>query len=242
MIGAVKPAAPKPIKILPAGIFHGPEKIRRCRPLKGPAAGVLFEGIIELLSAEHTLTQNIERERGFGVGVVAGALQGIGAGHDRHFVFLFEIIHQPTNALGHHARGIILLPFLFGEELHERIEALIHPHPLTLIGIDDHRKPVVAHLVNDDADEPILRALGIGAVLFRTRPLPADHRVLHAADRGIHRDRHRIRIVKCVPRKNFHRVRHRMRAIPAPERFTFLRPIAHAHDLFPVEIHAHGVP
>ena len=88
VIGAVKPAAPKPIEILPAGIFHGPEKIRRCRPLKGPAAGVLFEGIIELLSAEHTLTQNIERERGFGVGVIAGALQGICAGHDRHFVFL----------------------------------------------------------------------------------------------------------------------------------------------------------
>ena len=59
VVGGVKPAAPKPVEILSAGVFHGAEEIRRSRPLEGPAAGVLLEGVVELLPAEHALAQNV---------------------------------------------------------------------------------------------------------------------------------------------------------------------------------------
>ena len=96
--------------------------------------------------------------------------------------------------------------------------------------------------MDDHADEAVLSVLRIGAVLLRTRALPAKHRVLHATNGGIHGDGDGVRIIKRVARKHLHRVRHRVRAVSAPERLAFLRPIAHAHDCFSVEIHAHCVP
>ena len=159
VLDTVKPAAPKPIKILSAGVFHRAEKIGGRGALEHPAARVLFEGVIELLAAEHAFAQDVEREGGFGVGVVAGALEGVGAGHNWHFVWGLQVTEQTTHSRRHDTRGIVGLPFLFSEKLKERVKALIHPHPLALVGVNNHREPIVAHFMDDHGDESVLGAL-----------------------------------------------------------------------------------
>ena len=68
-----------------------------------------------------------------------------------------------------------------GQELDEGVEALVHPGPLALVRVDDHREPVVPDLVDDDRDQAVLRPRRVRPVLPRARPVEADHRVLHPA-------------------------------------------------------------
>ena len=42
------------------------------------------------------------------------------------------------------ARGKSFVPLLLGQELEEGVQALVHPGPLALVGVDDHREVVVA--------------------------------------------------------------------------------------------------
>ena len=196
MVGAIKPATPKPVQILSAGILHGSEKVRWSGALKHPAPRVLLEGIIKLLATQHALAQNTQGQGGLGIGIVAGALEGIGPCHNWHFILLLQVTMQAALPLGHDSGGIILLPFLLSKKLHEGIQAFIHPHPLTFIRVHNHRKPIMPHLMDNNGNKPVLGAFGISAVLFRARALPAKHGVFHAPNGSIHGDRHRVGIIK----------------------------------------------
>ena len=96
--------------------------------------------------------------------------------------------------------------------------------------------------MDDHRDEPIFCTLGVGAILFRARPLPADHRVLHPADGRVNRNGHGLRIVERELRINLQRVSYCVRAVTAPQWLALLRPIAHGHHLAPVKIHAQRIP
>ena len=45
------------------------------------------------------------------------------------------------------------------ENVDEGVEALIHPDPLPLVGVDHHGEEVVADLVDDDRDHAVLFTL-----------------------------------------------------------------------------------
>jgi hypothetical protein len=89
------------------------------------------------------------------VGVGADLLDVVGAGHDR---VLGLARHVVDDARGKAARrGITLLPFDLGEVLQEGVDALVHPGPLPLVRVHDHRKEVVTDLVDDGGDQAVLR-------------------------------------------------------------------------------------
>ncbi len=62
------------------------------------------------------------------------------------------------------ARRIFVLPLLFGQVLQEGIDPLIHPGPLPLVAVDDHRKEVVADLVDDHRDQTVLGRLAVSTI------------------------------------------------------------------------------
>ena len=228
MLGAIEPAAPKPIEVDPGGVLHRAEKIRRRRALEHPALRVGFERVVEQLAAEHLFAEEIQRDGGLRVGVVAEVGDGFGIGHQRHAIGAAHVFGEFAGAA---ALRVILLPLFLGEHLDERVEALVHPRPLALVGVDDHGKKIMADLVDDDADDAVFLPLSIGAVVLGARAVEADHRILHAAaETGENRPRDRVGIIEGVARIDFERVGDGVGGIFIPERHAFLRVKRHRHD------------
>ena len=182
MIDAVEPSAPEPIQVDAARVFHRSKEVGRGRTFEHPALGVGLEGVIEGLPAEDVFTQDIERHRGLAVGIGAEVGDGLGVGHHRYAFFSAHGFGHPAVVA---ARLPVVFPFGLSEGFHEGVEAFVHPSPLALIAVYDHWEVIVTDFVDDDADERILRAFGIGAVLFGARAVEADHRVFHTADGAV---------------------------------------------------------
>ena len=138
--------------------------------------------------------------------------------------------HEVDDVVGLAPTGSgIVLPGLHREELHERVETLVHPRPLTFVGVDDHREPEVTHLVDDHADQSPLGPLAVGAVLLGPGTVEADHRILHPPHRPVDADRHRIGIRDAVFGVDLDGVSDRLGGVEAPERLALVGPEAHRH-------------
>ena len=199
MLRAVEPGAPEPVQVHRRGVLHGAEEIRRRGALEPPAPGVFAEGEVEQRPAQHRLPQHHERRRRLAVGVRPELQDGIRLGHHRHLVFAAHVAgNLIQDALKLPVGVEILLPLPLGDVLQEAVDALVHPSPLALVGIDDHGEIVVPHFMDDDPDQPLLGfpgpsdwrlrrpVLDIGG--FGAVAVEGDHGIFHAAALpGIHR-------------------------------------------------------
>ncbi len=188
MIGGIEPAAPEPVEINTRGFFHGAEEIIRRRPLETPAAGIFLEGEIEQFAAQDGFAQDHQRGGRLGIAIVAELQQAVAVRHQRHLVAADHIFHDITR-LAAGAREF-RIPAPLGLELQEAVQALVHPGPLALVAVDDHREPAVADFVDHHADQAIFGPLGIGElagllVLHRARAVEGHHRIFHPAHRAI---------------------------------------------------------
>ena len=250
VVGGVEPAAPEPVEVHTAGILHGAEEVGGRGMLELPAFAIGLEGVVEELAAHHRFAQNVERRAGLPVGVVAELRDALAVGHDgldarllltgRGVGIPLHVIDDVTGLAA--PAGVVLVPLLLGEVLHEGVEALVHPGPLALIGVDDHGEEVVPHLVRDHADHAILRPFAVGAVLLGPPAVEADHRVLHADAVGMHTDGHRVGVVDGVLAVGLDGVRHHLGAVLLPQGIAFLGVEAHAeHVVLPHRL-VHTVP
>ena len=246
MVGGIEPAAPEPVEIDAGAFFHGAEEVIRGRAFEGPALGVFAEGPVEQFPAQNGLAQDHQGRRRLGIGVVAELQQGIRLGHDRHLV-LADHVFDDAGRLA--PGGEVGVPELFGLELQEAVQPLVHPGPLALVGVDDHREIDVADLVDDHADQAVLGAFGVGQAAVvaphRARPVEGDHRIFHPADRTVDRLGRRIGIGEGELVVDVDGVGDRPRRIGVPKRPGLLRIEGHGHDhgvfgAFLVD--AHGVP
>ena len=210
--------------------------------LEFPALAVGLEGVIEKFAAHHRFTQDVERCGRFAVRIVAELGDAFAVGHDRFdpALLAFHVIDDVARRTA--SAGIIVVPFLFGEVLHEGVQAFIHPRPLPLIAVDDHGEEVVAHFVDDHTDHAVLDPIGIGAVLLRPPEVETDHGVLHPDPIGVHTDRHGVRIIDRVLAVGLHGVRHHLGAVALPKWIAFLRIEAHAQHVLPGDRLAHAIP
>ncbi len=224
VVGGVEPAAPEPVEVHAAGVLHGAEEVGRRGVLELPALAIGLEGVVEELAAHHRFAQDVERGAGLAVGVVAELRDALAVGHDGLDARLLlagcgvgvalHVVHDIAGLAA--PAGVVLVPLLFGEVLHEGVEALVHPGPLPLVGVDDHGEEVVPHLVRDHADHAILGALAVGAVLLGPPAVEADHRVLHADAVRVHADGHRVGVVDGVLAVGLDGVRHHLGAVLLP--------------------------
>ena len=242
MVDAVEPAAPEPVEVDAARVLHRAEEVGRGGALEHPAAGVGPEGMVEGFPAEDVLAEDGEGGRGLAVGVGPEIDDGLRVRHRGHAVLAAHVVDQAAAV----APGLpMVLPFGFGERFKEGVEAFVHPGPLTLVAVDDHREVVVADLMDDHADERMLGAFGVGAVLLRPRAVEADHGILHAADGAVDGPGHGVGVVEGEPRVDLDRVGDRVGGVFVPERHAFLRVEGHRHDRLAVHLGAcdgHGVP
>ena len=192
VVGRVEPAAPEPVQVHGRGVLHRAEEVGRLGVLVGPAGGVLLEGVIEQLAAHDGLAQHVQGRGGLAVGVVAELQHRLRVGHNRGLQALVGG-HVGGDVAGlAAARGVVALPFLLGQVLAERVQALVHPRPLPLVGVHDHREEVVPYFVDNDRNHAVLPLRRVGAVGLGPAAVEAQHRVLHAAHRPVHRNGHRV--------------------------------------------------
>ena len=242
MVRAVEPAAPEPVQVDPAGVLHRAEEVGGRRTLEHPAARIGLERVVEGLTSEHIFPQDVQRGRRLSVGVRSQVQDRLRIGHHRH---PFRLAHVVGHRAIVPARLPLVLPFRLSERLHERVDALVHPGPLAFVAVDDHREVIVPDLVDDHADERVFRALGVGAVLLRPRPVEADHRVFHSADGAVDRPGDRVGVGEGEPVVDFDGVGDGVGRILVPERHAFLGVERHRHDRLAVDLRArdrHRVP
>src|SRR5690606_40219944 len=60
---------------------------------------------------------------------------------------------------GGNGLGVFPTEPLFGQILQKGIESLIHPTPLTFVGVYDHGKEIMPHLVDDHRDHSKLHLI-----------------------------------------------------------------------------------
>src|SRR5690606_8328870 len=104
------------------------------------------------------------------------------------------------NIIGSDSLGIGFPEFLFSQVLKKSSKTFIHPAPLALINIHDHRKKVVSYFVYDHTYHPVFYPVTICSVRFRTAVVPADHRILHSLVLSVNRDGLMIRILESMIR------------------------------------------
>ena len=237
MVGGVEPTAPEPVQVHGAGVLHAAEEVGRCGVLELPALAVGLEGVVEELAAHHRFAQDVQCRAGLPIGVVAELVDALGVGHDGRDPALvaLHVVHDVPGLAA--PAGVVAVPFLLGEVLHEGVQALVHPGPLALVRVDDHGEEVVPHLVDDHADHAVLGPLAVGAVGLGPSSIEADHGVLHADAVGVHADGHRVGIVHRELAVGLDGVRHHLGAVALPQRIAFLRIEAHAQDV----LVAHGL-
>ena len=241
--GGVEPVAPEPVEVDPARVVHGSEEVARLRTPERPALAVGPERMVEEFTTHDRLSKHVQRDGRLGIGVVALLDDRLAMAHDRTLPLADHVVHDVVGLAALGPR--IVLPGLHREELHERVQPLVHPGPLTLVGVDDHREPEVTDLVDDHADQPPLGPLGVGAVRLRPRAVEADHRVLHPADRAVHADRDGIRVRDAVLGIDLEGMGDRLGRIEAPERLALVGPETHRHRHVAVgtgDLDAPGVP
>ena len=137
---------------------------------------------------------------------------------------------------------VVLLPFLFGKVLQEGIETLIHPGPLPLVAIDDHRKIVVTYFMDDDRNQVVFGRRGISPIFARSWAVETDHRIFHAPDRPIDADRDGIGVIERVATVDIQRMDDRVRRVLAPKRLAFVGVIAHGDHFVVIDTMALGIP
>ena len=245
VVVGVEPAAPEPVEVDAAGVFHGAEEVGGVGAFEGPALGVGFEGVVEEFAAEDGFAEEVEGDGGFAVGVGAELSDGFAVGHDGDLAVAGHVANHVTGFGA--ARGVVFFPLLFGEGLHEGVEAFVHPGPLALVGVDDHGEVVVADFVDDDGDEGVFGGAAVGAVFGGAGAVEADHGVFHAADGAVDGLGDGVGIREGVFRINIERVDDGVGGVFRPERLGFVRVERHRHDgLFGVGGgvvgRAHGVP
>ena len=201
VVRGVEPATPEPVEIDSRGIFHCPEEIRRCRALELPALRILLERKVEKLAPHHRLAQHGKGRSRLVVSVIAELNDRLGIGHDRNLVFRHHVrayLVQRVRVVAEDRE--LLVPAQLRHPLEEGVDALIHPSPLPLVRVDDHREVVVPHLMNHDTDQAVARIARVRLhsrflVLHRPIAVERNHRILHPATQpGVDRDRGRIGI------------------------------------------------
>ena len=124
----------------------------------------------------------------------------------------------------------------------KRVQPFVHPGPLTLVRVDDHREEVVSNLVDDHPDHAILGALAVRAIFFTTPVVETDHGVFHADSGSIHRNGHRIWVVDGVLAVGLEGLGHSLGAVLLPKGIALLGVIAHGQRRLVAHFHGHGVP
>ena len=180
------------------------------------------------LATQNRLTKHVHRRGRLGVGIAAKLQERLAVGHDGSRIRRPHIASDVARLAP--TRRVALLPALLGEELQVGVEAFVHPGPLALVGVDDHGKPVVAHFMDDHADQAVFGALGVGSIFFGSWPVEADHGVFHTSHRTIDADRCGVRIRKGIVPIHFEGLRDGMGAVPAPEWLALTGPVRHGHD------------
>ena len=246
VVGGIEPAAPEPVEVDARTLLHGAEEVIGGGAFEGPALRIFAEGAVEQLAAQDGFTQDHQRRRRLGIGVVAELEQAVGLGHDRHLVLTDHVFDDAGRLAAGREVGV---PELFGLELQEAVQPLVHPGPLPLVRVDDHREIGVADLVDDHADQAVLGAFGIGQATVvpphRARPVEGDHRIFHPADRAVDRLGRGIGVGKGELVVDVDGVGDRAGRIGVPQRPGLLRIEGHGHDDRiggAVLLDAHGVP
>ena len=201
MVSGIKPAPPEPVEINAGSFFHGAEKVCRCRSFECPQSRIFFERKIKELAPHNRFSQNIDGSRRFRVRVGTQAEHTVGLRHDRNLILRFHVVSDVSWL---HAPGNFRIPLTSRYRIEVTVEPLIHPGPLPLIRVDDHRKVEVSNLMNHDTNqEPLLRErIGAGTVFLKLCPRPVEsyHRVLHTAYKSdIDRLRGWIGVIKRKP-------------------------------------------
>ena len=132
---------------------------------------------------------------GLAVGVGTQVGDGLGVGHGGNPLLAAHVFDERAVFP---ARLAIVFPLGLGERFHECIQAFVHPGPLALVAVHDHREVIVTDLVDDHADEGILRAFGVGAVRLGSGPVEANHRVFHTADGAVNRPSDWVGVIEGV--------------------------------------------
>jgi len=199
VIGGVEPAAPEPVEIGAAGLFHGAEEIGGRRALELPAAGIFAKRKVKSFTPQHRIAQHVIGGRRLAIGVRAQIGDRIRLRHDRLLVVRDHVRHQIARKAA--GPGHVGVPFIPGDGIEEAVQPLVHPGPLAFIRIDRHREIDVPDLVDDDADEEHLfgERIGAAAILVQcgARPVEGHHRIFHPADRPVNRLRGGIGIIKA---------------------------------------------
>ena len=161
--------------------------------------------MVEQLATHHELAQHGERRGGLAVGIGPKLHDGVRLRHDRHLVRGAHVARDVGKHIGVFPEGREAgVPFDLGEILEKGVQPLVHPSPLPLVTVDDHREIDVPDLVDDDADQAVLGAAGIGdlaglLIRCRTVTVEGDHWIFHAAPfPAVDRDRNRIRVSKGI--------------------------------------------
>ena len=148
---------------------------------KCPAACILFKCIIKQFPSHDGFPQDIKPGGCLGVRIPANAQHIIAHGHYR-FQLIFRQLHIIGDEICRTSAGrIIIIKFLLRQKLAEGIQSLVHPPPLALVAVDDHREKIMPYFVDDHTDHTIFYGLTVGAILFRSSIVEADHRVFHTA-------------------------------------------------------------
>ena len=240
MVGAVKPASPKPIEVDTRRVFHRAKKVRGRRPLEFPTSGVFAKGKVKQLTSEDGFAKNVQRRRRFGIGIGAKLEDFFAAGHDRALVVTPHVRHDLFRITP--PRRILVFPLLLRQVLQERIDPLIHPGPLSLVAVYDHGEKVVANLVDDHRDQAVFRRLAVGTIRFRSWTVEADHRIFHPIHRTVDANGHRIGILERVAPVDLQGVGNGLGGILAPERFGFIGIVRHRHHGLVADLDSPGIP
>ena len=155
----------------------------------------------------------------------------VGTLHIRHDQFGFTSLAR-----------VVLFPLLLGQVLQERIEPFVHPRPLTLVAVDDHREIVVAYFMDDHGDQIVFGGRRIRPILPRSWAVETNHRVFHATDGSIDTDGNWVRVIKRVSAVDIERVNDRVGRVLAPQRLAFVGVITHGHDRVVIDFVALGIP
>ena len=132
---------------------------------------LVFESEVKTLAAEDGFSEDIQGSGGLMIRIAAKVNDGFRVSHDGVVTFALHVFDDLGRVTA--ARGIVVFPFDFGEVLEERVDAFVEPRPLAFVVVDDHRKIVVADLVDDHADEAVFGAGRVSFVVLGARAVEA---------------------------------------------------------------------
>ena len=198
MLSCVEPTSPEPIQVYCTRIFHGTEEILWSRMSERPSSAILFERIVEQLSAHNGFTHDVQSGCRLSVSIVSKLINAFRVGHNRRHL-RFVALHVIYNVSCWTATNReFTIPFFFCEVFAKGVQSFVHPSPLTLVAVDNHREEVVSHFVNDHRQHSCFCSFAIRSVCFRSSAVETDHRVFHANPFRVNANGNGIRIVYGV--------------------------------------------